>query len=475
MTKNNLFKNTLIYGIATFTSKLINFLLLPIITFYVAASEFGRFDYYNSFVAVLVPLISLQISDAAFRFLLEENDLKSKKEIVTNSIFGVTLNILLAYIFCFLTLYIIDGFNKEVFLWIILVTANIIFVHLQNLSRGFSQNKEFALSGVINSISLGLLNILFLIIFKMEYIGLVTSNIVALVISIIYLYLKCEINKYLSIKLFNFNIYKKMLLYSIPLIPNFISWWIINLSDRILINFYLGTEANGVYAVAYRFTNMLMFAITVFNKAWQESAILTFNKKDTNTYYTSIFNKYYVFLFSSVLILIPFFGMLFNFIDKSYAKSLYLIPILLYAVVFSAFSSFFGTAFQSSKNTREAVSSSILAGILNIIFNIILIPYIGLIGASISTLISFIFMCIYRILQTQKYFTISYNYLKIVMIFIISIVLNVIFYNAENNIFVYLFMLIFGVITFVLFNKSFLNGVIGNLMRKNKKIYKSRN
>ncbi|MFP7171616.1 oligosaccharide flippase family protein [Terribacillus halophilus] len=452
-------KNTLLYTIGSFTSKVINMVMLPIYTYYLTTEEFGKFDYYMSIVLFLVPLISLQLSDAIFRFLLDDKD-NNVCKYVTNSVYGLTITSTLSILITFI-LIVADFFvfSFDVFLWTLVTVSNISFTYLQFLARGLKKNKEFAFSGVINSILLAIMNIVLLIVFNIGYVGLVLSNIIAYIGGALYLAYRTKFYRHIRLQYIDNSILKILLKYSIPLIPNFLLWWVINLSDRIIIKYYLDEDALGIYGVASRFSNMLLFATTIFNQAWQESAILTFKDKEKDKYYTTIFNQYFTFLFSTILVLLPFISVVFNFVDNSYATALLIIPFLLFGVAFQAFSSFYGSAFQSSKNTSRAISSSIVAAFINLVINIVLINHIGLLGAGLSTFISFLVMWLIRIRQTTVYFKIKLELYKVLMLGLLSIGSIIVYYYLLSSLF-NIGVFIVTCIIFILLNKKLLLGLI---------------
>ena len=79
---------------------------------------------------------------------------------------------------------------------------------------------------------------------------------------------------------------KQALKYAIPLIPNSISWWIINVSDRTMITIIMNSSFNGIYSVANRFATAFVSLYTVFNLSWTESASLNINDKDKDKFFT---------------------------------------------------------------------------------------------------------------------------------------------------------------------------------------------
>ena len=64
-----------------------------------------------------------------------------------------------------------------------------------------------------------------------------------------------------------------MLTYCVPLIPTAVFWWIMGVSDRYLVKWFVESDANGIYAVAYKIPTILTILATVFMDAWQLSAI----------------------------------------------------------------------------------------------------------------------------------------------------------------------------------------------------------
>ena len=70
-----------------------------------------------------------------------------------------------------------------------------------------------------------------------------------------------------------------MLKYSVPLVPNMLSWWIVNASDRMIISTILGIAQNGIYSAANKFSGVVSTLYSVFNLTWTESAALNIDQK----------------------------------------------------------------------------------------------------------------------------------------------------------------------------------------------------
>lgn len=117
----------------------------------------------------------------------------------------------------------------------------------------------------------------------------------------------CEENKFSKEHIINIFGYhydyswkgiKKLISYSYPLIPNSISWWIINVSDRTIINLFLGAASNGIYAIACKIPNLCSNIFAAFNISWQEAATEMIDDKESNSYFNQVYNTMYITLLS---------------------------------------------------------------------------------------------------------------------------------------------------------------------------------
>ena len=109
-------------------------------------------------------------------------------------------------------------------------------------------------------------------------------------------------------------------------------------------------------------------------------------------------------LFRSVM---PF---VFNvLINEKFAEAYYQIPILILGSVFNILVSFIGSIYVAKKLTKEIAKTSVIAAIINIGVNVVLIKSIGLYAASISTVIAYVLMFIYRWIDVKKYVKFNVN------------------------------------------------------------------
>ena len=396
-----LMKNSGIFAIGTLGSKLISILLVPFYTYVLSTQQYGTIDMITTSISLILPVITLSIFDATLRFTVKSG--YDKVDILTSSIFILILGNSVLVLF-YPVLIKISLLRNYIHLFYITIFAQSINSVLAQFCRGIGRVKEFSFNGVMNTFFNLSLNIVFLGFCKLGIEGYLFSIIISYIICNIYLVISTNIWKYICFENYNSKLLREMLTYSIPLIPNALLWWIMNASDRYIITLVLGVAANGIYAVAYKIPTVLNLVYSIFSQAWQLSAIEEGDSIEKNSFYTNVFSIFsFVMLCTSSFILI-FIKFIVKFaLSDNFMSSWKYVPFLLLAVVFTSFSSFLGSNYIAMKNTKGIFKTSMAGALVNIILNLILIPKIGLNGAAISTMISFLIVWIIRMYETREF------------------------------------------------------------------------
>ena len=450
--EKKLARNTIIYGIGVFGTKFITFLLLPLYTFYLSIEDYGRYDIIITSIGLIALIITMQLESGVYRFLLDCNSKDEIKKVISNSFFIVALNLV---IFNFVYIVFFNYYNDFNFKYAILFQINFIVIatFFAQIARGLKYNMLYSINGIIITIVTIVTNIICLVFLKMGLVSLLYASTLANVISILYLNRKIHIFSYLNLKFRDKKIKNNILKYSLPLIPNAISWWFMNVSDRYMLNEYMGNSANGLYAIANKLPSIIMLVNYIFYLAWQESAITEYGSEDKKDYYTKMFNSYVKFQCSSLIVLLAFTPILFKImVDAKFYEAYKYVPFLYMGSLFYGFSSFYGVIYDGSKNSKGAAYTAVVGAIFNIIFNIIMIPKWGIQAASFSTMISFFIMWILRIIDTSKYVKIIINLKQLVGLSIVVTAFIVLYY--ENNIIIQGGTIVLSMIIFYLINKQ---------------------
>ena len=169
--KKELIKNTIIISIGKFSTQLVSFLLLPLYTSLLKASEYGAYDLLNTISIFLIPCITLLMEEGMFRFLIDANTEHAKKEVFSITILFSLLSFLIWSLIIFIFGTILN-YPYTVYL-IFYILASIISALAGSSARGLSKFKLYSLFSFLSSFATILLNILFIVVFKFGLISLI--------------------------------------------------------------------------------------------------------------------------------------------------------------------------------------------------------------------------------------------------------------------------------------------------------------
>ena len=444
---------------------MITFLMIPLYTFFIEdPAEYGYYDICLTICMLLVPIVTLQLREGAFRYLLPAEDEDRKKDII--SFVFKTIFHSIAFLLAFVL--ILSMIASVPYIWhsVALLVALAVNDTMCQVARGLGSNKVYVLASIVSSVTIALLSVLFLVVLNWGIDGVFVANICGHTMSIIVVELRLKIlRKYVAKSLTNKDLGVELLRYSLPLIPMALCWWITTSSDRFFITHYLGLDSNGVYAIAVRFSAIIHTLALIFYQTWQETSIIQYNNRDRNKFFSSVFVNYThaiaALLVVYVVILKHCYGWL---VSGEYYSSLGLIyPLGLSAVLSALGTSFFDPVYQSAKETNRAMRSIVAMAILNVVLNIILVPVIGVYGAATTSVTCYLVLFIYRAFETRRYFKIDYKYCIIPML--IMALASVPFYISDSVI----IDVAYGIVALALLAISFPRSsrvIIANKLRK---------
>lgn len=420
--RNSLAKNTIILAIGVFFPKLAVFITLPILTGCLTKVEYGTYDLILTLVSLLLPAATLQIQTAAFRFLIE---MRGKNKEIKSIVTTIYLFILPTSLIVLTVLYFILA-NQSVVLRVEICAyfmLDIICGTTRQVTRGFGKNSEFAASAFVSAVvqiaGVGIL----VGILQRGLEGALLALCAGEFFAFSFLTFKIKLWNYFDRKLASKDQLKSLLSYSWPMVPNSLSMWVMRVSDRFVITAVMGVAANAVYAVAYKIPSILNLAQSTFNMAWQESASLATKDADADTFYSNTFRQVYDLSAGFLSFLIGITPVLFTILIRGdYAEAYNQILVLYLAVFLFVLSTFWGGLYVAYRRTKSVGVTAVLAAIINFVVDIALIKWIGLYAASGSTLVSYLFLCVFRFFDTKKFLNIHYDFKHILGVLLIVIV-----------------------------------------------------
>ena len=407
--------NTIIFAIGTFSSKVLSFLLMPFVTRMMQTGEYGAADLVQQTANVLIPIVFLQINSAALRFALDKAT--DKKEVLTvgirTTIQGFVVFLLFAYP---LSLVTINDFRLGDYIIIIYVFVLVSGTRqlCQQFIRGMGYVKTFAIDGIIATATTLLFTLLFLGVFHWGVYGYIAAIIASDACSILFLFITCKLWKYVSFGRISKKLRNDMLKYSVPLMPTIILWWVINVSDRYMVTYFIDSSANGLYTAASKIPNFIIMFSSIFIDAWQLSAVDEYDNKDRAKFFTNVFRVYSggIFTAASMLILCT---QLFTriLVSKAFYESWKYVPILIIATSMSCLVNFLASVYMAEKKSVMAMLTALSGAATNFILNLILIPRMGANGAAIATVAAFAVVFSTRGKNTRRYIKIRFKPLLI--------------------------------------------------------------
>lgn len=396
-----LFKNTALFAIGNFASKFISLFLVPLYTNCMVAAEYGTADLLYTLCNFLIPLFTLNISEAVLRFSLDkDSDQKKILKIASTMILPLALIGLISIPI----LNLMDGFGKFApYFYLYMLTAASSQIFLVAL-KGQEKLKKYTVGNILHTFLIALLNIVLLLGLNMGVTGYFVAYILANIIMTIYGVANCGVFSSIKDAVFDKKLFKQMTKYSVILIPTTFMWWIMNFLDRVMISGMMGVSESGIYAVSYKIPTILSSVSSIFMQAWLFSAIKNDKEDDNEKYTNNVFRMLCFILVATSLPLLMLTKWIFGFyVAPEYFIAWEYVPSLMIGHIFLTLSTFVSTSYNVNKDSKGHLKSATVGAAMNLILNAILIPSIGVQGAAIATTISYISVFIFRMFDTRKY------------------------------------------------------------------------
>lgn len=459
-------KNTVLMVIGNFASKLLTFFLVPIYTYSLSTGEYGIADLMTTTISLIVPFLTLTIAEGILRMTLD-------KEIDNKQVFSIAVYVALLGFFLLLV------FSPFISRWVSFTEYYVYFLLYyffyvaqliaQQFVKGIEHINVFVISGIIATIVTCGLDIVLLLVVQIGITGYLISLVAGYAISFFYIVIKEKLWRYLiKIKEVNKEIVLVILAYCLPLIPNSVSWWISNSSDKYILTFFGGVSITGIYSVAYKIPSIISMMSGILTSAWQISAVEDFGSRESAEFFSDVYNKYssvYIVASSGIVLFIKVLAKIL-FSGEFYVAWQYS-SILVLASVFQAMGAFLGIVYAAAKKTRTILYTTIIGAISNIILNFILIPIMGATGAAVATLISYVLVWLSRVIDTKKIIQIKIEIRREIISYIL-IVMQIIVTNLELP-FYYIWSVVFTGVIIVLNRKAFIQLLYVFIMKFNRK------
>lgn len=401
-------ENFVVYGLGSMISRLVPLIMLPIVTRIMTDSYyFGLNDISNVVVNFGSAIAIMGMYDAMYRMFFDKDDGGFKQEICSTAlIFTIGTSIIV-----FIILLLFRNFFSNLFFSsgeygnLLCLTALSILIGSTNSiisapTRMQNKKKTFIFFNTISpiisySISIPLL--------------LKGYFVIALPLAGIVSALSIEVSFYfLNKKWFSFNKFNKdhliaLLKIGIPLMPNFLVYWIFNSADKLMIAKMLGNQFTGIYAVGGKIGQISQLIYTAFAGGWQYFAFSTMNDSDQVELTSNIFEYLGVIAFVAGMGMCAFVNPIFNLLfTGEYIQGSIVAPYLFMAPLVQMLYQVACNQFLVIKKTWPSLVILTLGAVANVVINIFGIKYIGIEGAAFATVIGYSISTIICVLVLSK-------------------------------------------------------------------------
>lgn len=412
-----LVSNTFTFAIGTFSSKLLVFFMLPFYTRVMSQESYGVVDLVVQTCNLLIPLATVGITHAIIRFGLERtNDKRSVFSIgVVTVLLGFAVLLLFAPLLNMLAF--LQGYVGYLYLFILMSSMQGI---CSQFARARGYIRFYAVDGVFRTVMTILLNILFLAVLRLDVAGYLLANILTDFLSTLCIIVLTREYRFFSVRHIRSVLLKKMLQYSIPLIPNTICTWVINIFNRYIMAYMLGNGANGLYAIANKIPTILIIVSNIFGDAWQISAFTEEEKGARDHFFSRVAGVYQSVAFVGATLLIAFAKVITRILaSPEFYESWRPIPLLVMGTMFACLASFLASVYMVEKRSIYTLITTAVSAAVNVALSFALIPLMGIEGAAFATFMSYFVMFVSRVVHTRKFLNIRWHYGKMLVSFVV--------------------------------------------------------
>ena len=406
-----LLSNTALFGISTFGSRFLTFLLTPFYTRILSSAEYGVTDLLIQTGNLIIPIASVGIANGVIRYGLDQSSNKS-------GVFTIGLTTMFGGFL--LLLFIVPWLGQIQFLsdylWLVLLYVLAANFHsvCNQFARTMGHVRLFALDGLLRTVLTIVFNVLLLAVFPMGVTGYMLANVLADGLTAVFVFLHAREWQYFRPSAVKRRSIARMLQYCIPLIPNTLCSWIINISDRYLIAMLVGNAATGIYAVSNKIPTVLLTVANTFSSAWQLSALVEQPRSERECFFSNVYTVYssFAFVVASGVILTSQISTRLLAAPEYYEAWRY-VPILTLATTFACLGSFLSSIYMVEQRSGAVLTTTFLGAVVNIAGNLFMIPLWESMGAAVATLISYAFVFGVRAIHTRTMLPIRLGLLKL--------------------------------------------------------------
>ena len=395
------------YALGAVAPRFFSFIFIPLFSHFLSQKDLGSYDLLITSISLFAPLLSLSLGDACYRFSYNANQSSTFNIVKTAIFFGFCLHFLLLIGTCLFLYFYPHSID---FLSLLVVFTSSFFLLFQSFPRVFQRIQLYAYMGIINPACILCSSVLLFHVYNKNLTSIKLAIIISNLFALLVIVVKIDMLKLLKKGIFDSKILKILLQFSLPLVLNTVGWWLVFFSNRFIITWALGIEANAIYAVANKIPSILFIANSIFILSLQDFVFEKTDEARLNFDFTLVFKKQFIFQFTLAFVILASSKTIISLLFPAvYGTAYQLSPLIFLGIIFTNFASFWGVFFSAKKETMRLLRTTLVGGLLNIIFTLFFIRSLALYAPALGTCLGFLAIWIIRIYQLRRDVIINFD------------------------------------------------------------------
>ena len=421
---SGLAKSSLIYSLGGFGGTFVGIFLVPVYTRIFSPEEYGVIDLVGTTVLFLNLFLVSGLDSAVGRYYVDTKEDRDRR--LTSSTALIYLTVISTAIVFFLA-YVSSDLSSLLFrdshysTLVAIALAGIPFVLIFSFCQGLLKFRFQPVTYVVTTIGCFMLQIsltiYLVVISRAGLIGIYIANLITFIaFSIIGVWLTRQ--SYLPI--FSAKRLKELLYFGAPLVPFSLAHYIMTYSDRYFLRYFSDLHEVGLYGIGYRLASVMSLVMFGFQNAWGPFVYSTYRDRDAKQIFSRTYDYVSIVICVFILLLSLFAEeILVIFTTEQYREAYKVVPLIGGSIVAYTLGAYFAVGIGISKKNIHMTWAGGVAAIINLGLNYALIPHLGMIGAALATIVSFLLLGAILMTVSQRYYPIPYRFKSNVAMYVI--------------------------------------------------------
>lgn len=395
---------SLLYFMGTVLAKAAVFLLLPLYTAKIPAADLGAMDASVAIAVFAASVLLLDVGVAILRFTLQAEGAEQGKALAT----GLCLAGALTAVYLALALLAFFLFDIAHFSLIALYgITNVLLLAAGHVTRAVGARLRYVLSGLVAALLQVSLSLILVLGLGMGIRGLYLAYIAGALGGILVALSAPALWRAVRGARPNGKLFLEMLRFALPLGASAAAFLVLSSLARVVVFYHFGGAAAGHFAVALKFSQIILLVSACFQLAWQELALAKSLTAGDARYYTASADLFLRVTLSLLIVIIPLTALLLalfpRFLGAEYAAARALLPAAFCFSVSAVVATFFEPILAKYGKTGDIFLSTLAGALLNVALTaLVILLDAGAVWLLAAGAASFLAVALIRILLLRR-------------------------------------------------------------------------